>query len=163
MAQAIIRFFAFFPNWLEVLVVSLIPVVELRGAIPLGILAFHMPWWQVFLLAWVGNMIPAPFILKFIPAILEWMRGTKLFGGFANWLHKKGMKKSQKITQFKFWGLTVFIAIPLPGTGVWTGCLAASLIEMDFKPGMISAALGSAIAGVVVTALCELGYLAATI
>ena len=163
MAQAIIKFFSFFPHWLEVLVVSLIPVVELRGAIPLGTLAFHMPYWQVFLLAWLGNMIPAPFILKFIPSVLEWMRGTKIFGPFANWLHKKGMKSSEKIRRYKFWGLTVFIAIPLPGTGVWTGCLAASLIEMDFKQGMISAALGSAIAGVIVTVLCAAGLMVANI
>ena len=70
------------------------------------------------------------------------------------------MKKSEKITQYKFWGLMIFVAIPLPGTGVWTGCLAASLIEMDFKRGMLSVILGSAIAGVIVTTLCALGLMA---
>ena len=160
MSQSIIQFFSLCPNWLQVLIVSMIPIVELRGAIPWGTLALKMPYVQCFLLAWLGNMIPAPFILKLMPAILKWMRGTKVFGPFANWLHDRGMKKSESITKYKFWGLTIFIAIPLPGTGVWTGCLAGSLIEMDFKHGMFSALIGSAIAGVIVTTLCALGLMA---
>lgn len=160
MSQAIINFFAFLPDWLEVFIISAIPIVELRGAIPWGTLVLHMPYLQVFLLSWLGSIIPAPFILLFLPAILKWMRGTKVFGPFANWLHTRGMKKSEKITQYKFWGLMIFVAIPLPGTGVWTGCLAASLIEMDFKRGMLSVILGSAIAGVIVTTLCALGLMA---
>lgn len=159
MSQSIIQLFSFCPNWLQILIVSMIPIVELRGAIPWGTLALKMPYVTTFLIAWVGNMIPAPFILKLIPGILKWMRGTKVFGPFANWLHKKGMKSSKKIQQYKFWGLTIFVAIPLPGTGVWTGCLAASLIEMDFKHGMFSAAVGAAIAGVIVTTLCALGLM----
>lgn len=160
MSNSIIQFFAFLPDWLEVFVISMIPIVELRGAIPWGTLVLHMPYIQTFLLAWVGNILPAPIILKFMPAILEWMRGTRLLGGFANWIHDRGMNKSKKITEYKFWGLTIFIAIPLPGTGVWTGCLAGSLIGMDFKHGMISAMLGAAIAGVIVTSLCAVGLMA---
>lgn len=160
MSQAIISFFAFLPDWLEVMIISAIPVVELRGAIPWGTLVLHMPYVTCFLLAWLGSIIPAPFILLFLPAILKWMRGNKIFGPFANWLHTRGMKKSKSITRYKFWGLMIFVAIPLPGTGVWTGCLAASLIEMDFKQGMLSVVLGSAIAGIIVTALCALGLMA---
>ena len=157
MSQAIINFFTFLPDWLEIFVISMIPIVELRGAIPWGDLLLNMPYLQTFLLAWLGSIVPAPFILKFLPSVLTWMRGTKIFGPFANWLHTRGMNKSKKITQYKFWGLMIFVAIPLPGTGVWTGCLAASLIEMDFKQGMISVILGSAIAGVIMTVLCALG------
>lgn len=160
MSQAIINFFSFLPDWLEVLIISAVPIVELRGAIPWGTLMLHMPYLQVFLLAWLGSVIPAPFILKFIPSILAWMRTTRVFGPVAKWIHERGMKKSKKITQYKFWGLMIFVAIPLPGTGVWTGCLAASLIEMDFKQGMLSVMLGSAIAGVIVTTLCALGLMA---
>ena len=78
----------------------------------------------------------------------------------AEWIHTRGINKSQQITKYKFWGLMIFVAIPLPGTGVWTGCLAASLIEMDFKRGMLSVVLGSAIAGVIVTLLCAFGLMA---
>jgi uncharacterized membrane protein len=161
MTQSIMSALTGFPNWAAILIISMIPVVELRGAIPWGDLVLKMPYWQTFLLALVGNCIPAPLILKFMPALLEWMRGTKVFGPFANWLHARGMKKTKNIEQYKFWGLTIFIAIPLPGTGVWTGCLAASLMEMDFKQGMLCAFLGAAIAGVVVSAICALGMAAA--
>lgn len=153
MQQAIINFLAFLPDWLEIIVISAIPIVELRGAIPLAILAYDMPYLQAYLLGVLGSIIPAPFILLFIPAILKWMSGTKVFGKMANWIIAKGMKKSDKLTQYEFWGLFVFVAIPLPGTGVWTGCLAASLIGLGFKHSMISVALGSATAGIIVTAL----------
>lgn len=160
MAQSIINFFSFCPGWLQVLLVSMIPIVELRGAIPWGTLALKLPYLWVFLLAWAGNLLPAPIILKFVPAVLNWMRGTKHLKGIGDFFYRLGMKKSDKITQYKFWGLTLFIAIPLPGTGVWTGCLAASLIGMDFKQGMLSAMVGAAIAGVIVTFLCALGLMA---
>lgn len=80
MQQAIINFLAFLPDWLEIIVISAIPVVELRGAIPLAILAYDMSYLQAYLLGVLGSIIPAPFILMFIPAILKWMSGTKIFG-----------------------------------------------------------------------------------
>lgn len=160
-AHTIIQFFSFLPNWLEVFVIAFVPVVELRGAIPWGTLMLHMPYLNVFLLAWLGSILPAPFILKFIPAVLTWMRTKKgVLKRLAEWIHTRGINKSQQITKYKFWGLMIFVAIPLPGTGVWTGCLAASLIEMDFKRGMLSVVLGSAIAGVIVTLLCAFGLMA---
>ncbi|WKY45481.1 small multi-drug export protein [Eubacteriaceae bacterium ES2] len=159
MKETIINILAFLPNWLEVLLVSAIPVVELRGAIPLGILAFDMTYLQTYLLGVIGSLIPAPFILKFIPAILNWMAKTKVFGKLAQWIIRKGMKKTDKITRYKFFGLFIFVAIPLPGTGVWTGCLAASLLGMDFKQSMISVMLGTMTAGLIVTLLVAGGLL----
>lgn len=159
MQQAIINLLAFLPNWLEIIIISAIPVVELRGAIPLGILVYHMPYLQAYVLGVFGSIIPAPFILLFIPAILKWMEGTKIFGKMAGWIITKGMKKSKKLTQYEFWGLFIFVAIPLPGTGVWTGCLAASLIGLDFKHSLISVSLGSMAAGAMVTALVAGGLL----
>lgn len=160
MSQTIISFFSFLPSDLQVFVISAIPIVELRGAIPWGIFIHRMPYIKTFLLAWVGSVLPAPFILWLMPAILDWMRGTTLFGPLANWLHDRGMRKSKDIAKYEIWGLTIFIAIPLPGTGVWTGCLAASLMDMDFKHGIFSAILGAAIAGVVVSLLCYFGLMA---
>lgn len=159
MSHAIINLLDFLPDWLEILIISAIPVVELRGAIPLGILAYEMPYLQTYLLGVLGSIIPAPFILLFIPAILKWMAKTKVFGKLANWVINKGMKKSEKLTKYEFWGLFIFVAIPLPGTGVWTGCLAASLIGLDFKRSMLSVTLGSMGAGAIVTALVAGGML----
>lgn len=153
MKEAIINLLAFLPNWLEIMIISAIPVVELRGAIPLAILVYHMPYFQAYLLGVIGSIIPAPFILIFIPAILRWMSGTRVFGKMAQWIIAKGMKKSEKLTKYEFWGLFLFVAIPLPGTGVWTGCLAAALIGLDFRRSLISVALGSAVAGIIVTSL----------
>lgn len=160
MAQSIIQHLSFLPDSLTVFIISLLPIIELRGAIPWGMLALHMSPIKTFLLAWLGNIIPAPLILKFIPAVIQWMKGTKVFGRLGNWLHEKGMSKTEQIAKYKFWGLTAFIAIPLPGTGVWTGCLAGSLMGMDLKHGMLSAMLGAAIAGVIVTILCSVGLMA---
>ncbi|MDK2937707.1 MAG: COG2426 family protein [Eubacteriaceae bacterium] len=159
MKETIINLLAFLPDWLEILLVSAIPVVELRGAIPLGILAYDMPYLQTYFLGVIGSLIPAPFILMFIPAILNWMAKTKVFGKLAQWIIRKGLKKTDKITRYKFFGLFIFVAIPLPGTGVWTGCLAASLLGMDFKQSMISVILGTMTAGLIVTLLVAGGLL----
>jgi uncharacterized membrane protein len=159
MKETIINLLAFLPDWLEILLVSAIPVVELRGAIPLGILGYGMPYLQTYLLGVIGSIIPAPFILLFIPAILNWMAKTKVFGKLAQWIIRKGMKKTDKITRYKFFGLFIFVAIPLPGTGVWTGCLAASLLGMEFKQSMISVILGTMTAGLIVTLLVAGGLL----
>lgn len=159
MQQGIINLMAFLPDWLEIVVVSAIPIVELRGAIPLAILVYGMPYFQAFLLGVLGCIIPAPFILIFIPAILKWMSGTKIFGKMANWLIAKGMKKSDKLTRYEFWGLLVIASIPLPAFGVWTGCLAAALVGLDFKKSMVAVILGTMIAGAIVTALVFGGVL----
>ncbi|WKY48503.1 small multi-drug export protein [Eubacteriaceae bacterium ES3] len=159
MKETIISLLAFLPDWFEILLVSAIPVVELRGSIPLGILVYGMPYIQTYLLGVLGSLIPAPFILAFIPAILNWMAKTKVFGSLAQWIIRKGMKKSDKIARTKFFGLFFFVAIPLPGTGVWTGCLAASLMGMEFRQSMISVILGTMTAGLIVTMLVAGGLL----
>lgn len=159
MKQAIISLLDFLPNWFEVLIVSAIPVVELRGAIPLGILAYQLPYLETYFLGVLGSLIPAPFILLFIPAILQWMAATKIFGPLAQWVIRKGMKKSDRIARYEFWGLFLFVAIPLPGTGVWTGSLAASLLGLDFKRSMLAVTLGTMTAGLIVSLLVAGGLL----
>lgn len=160
MSASIIHFFDFLPNWLQVLFVSAVPIVELRGAIPWGIFMLHMNPIQVYILSVIGSIIPAPFILLFIQTVLKWMRRSKHFHKFAAWLDEKADKGSKKIAKYKFWGLMIFVAIPLPGTGVWTGCLAASVLEMNFWQAMLCVVLGSMIAGVIVTTLCMAGLMA---
>ena len=141
---------------LSVLLCSMIPIVELRGAIPVGWFAFQMPWWFTYLLAVVGNLIPVPFILLLIRKVLAWMETcrVKLFNKVAGWLRRKAEKNTDKIQKYGFWGVCLFIAIPLPVTGAWTGSLVAATIKMPFWKALLSALLGVMIAGVIVTLIC---------
>ena len=144
-----------------VLFCSMLPIIELRGAIPLGA-ALGLPWWQNYLIAVVGNMLPVPIILLFVKAVLNWMAicRVKLFNKIANKMFEKAEKNREKIEKYAFWGLTLFVAIPLPATGAWTGTLVASLFDMKFWKSLLAAFIGVLIAGVVMT-LISYGAVAA--
>ena len=146
-----------------VLFCSMIPIIELRGAIPFGFM-FQMPWWQTYILSVLGNMIPVPFILLFINAIIKWMSNSrvKFFNKVANWLLAKVEKNREKIEKYSFWGVCFFVAIPLPVTGAWTGSLVAATIGMKFWKALLSAFLGVLMAGVIVTVILYggVGFLA---
>ena len=131
---------------------SMIPIIELRGAIPMGA-AFGLPWWQTFLISIAGNMLPVPFILLFIEAILKWMAGcrVKFFNRIAAWLFRKAEKNRAKVERYAFWGLALFVGVPLPGTGAWTGSLVAALIDLKFWKALLSALIGVLAAGIVMT------------
>lgn len=135
-----------------VLICSMIPIIELRGAIPLGAW-LELPWWQNYLLAVLGNMIPVPFILLFIEKIIGWMQRSrvKFFAKIGGWLMRKAEKNRGKIERFSFWGVALFVAIPLPVTGAWTGSLVASVIGMNRWKAFFSALIGVMIAGVIMT------------
>ena len=140
---------------------SMLPIIELRGAIPLGA-GFGLPWWQTYLIAIVGNMLPVPIILLFVKSVLTWMKGCKIkfFNRIANKMFEKAEKNREKIEKYAFWGLTLFVAIPLPATGAWTGTLVAALFDMKFWKSFLSALIGVMIAGVVMT-LISYGVVAA--
>ena len=144
-----------------VLFCSMLPIIELRGAIPLGA-ALGLPWWQNYLIAVVGNMLPVPIILLFVKAVLNWMVKcrVKLFNKIANKMFEKADKNREKIEKYAFWGLTLFVALPLPATGAWTGTLVASLFDMKFWKSLLAAFIGVLIAGVVMT-LISYGAVAA--
>ena len=144
-----------------VLLCSMLPVIELRGAIPMGA-AFGLPWWQTFLLAVAGNMIPVPFILLFINAILGWMEKSrvKFFNKIAGWLARKAEKNRPKIEKYAFWGVCLFVAIPLPVTGAWCGSLVCAVIKEKFWRAMLSTFIGVLIAGTIMT-LASYGVVAA--
>lgn len=136
---------------------SMIPIIELRGAIPMGA-AFNatlggMPFWFTYLLSVVGNMLPIPFILLFIKKVIKWMSVSrvKLFNKVANYLLNKVEKKRDRIEKYSFWGVCLFVAIPLPVTGAWTGSLVAAMIDMKFWKALLSCLLGVMIAGVIMT------------
>ncbi len=144
-----------------VMICSMIPIIELRGAIPLGA-ALGMQWWLNYICAVVGNMIPVPFILLFIKKIIAWMSACriKLFNKFGGWLTRKAEKNREKIEKYSFWGVCLFVAIPLPVTGAWTGSLVAAVIDMNFWKALLSCLLGVMIAGAIMT-LASYGVVAA--
>ena len=144
-----------------VIICSMIPIIELRGGIPLG-MALGLPWWQSFIFAVIGNMLPIPFVLLFIKKVIAWTTTcrVKLFNKFGNWLVRKAEKNREKIEKYSFWGVCLFVAIPLPMTGAWTGSLVASVIDMKFWKALLSCFIGVLIAATVVT-LIAYGALAA--
>ena len=139
---------------------AMVPVIELRGAIPYGV-AFDLPLWLTFAIAIVGNMLPVPIIYFFARKVLVWGSDKKFIGKFFTWCLEKGEKAGKKL-QAKagrglFWALLLFVGIPLPGTGAWTGTLAASLLDMDFKKSVLACMGGVLLAGVIMGVLSVLG------
>lgn len=130
--------------------ISILPVIELRGAIPAGA-AMGLPFWAVFLCAVIGNLLPVPFILIFIEKILCFMKEHNIFPNLVHWLEEKAQKGAAKVENYALLGLSLFVAIPLPGTGAWTGALVAALFHMPKRRAMLSISLGVLLAGVVMT------------
>jgi len=133
---------------LVVFIISLMPILELRGGLIAAAL-LEMNMWRSFIICFIGNIIPIPFILWFITPIFDRLKKTKLFKGIVNKLENKAMKKKDKIEKLEYIGLLLFVGIPLPGTGAWTGSLIASLLNMDKKKSLIYAILGVILAGII--------------
>lgn len=150
-----------FGSEILVFIISLMPILELRGGLIAAALLDLNPVTS-YIISIIGNVLPVPFILWFINAILKWMRGSKHFKGIANWLDEKVQKHKNKIEKYGFWGLVFFVGIPLPGTGAWTGCLIAAVLEMDRKKAFLAALLGILIASVIMM-LVSFGLLKAII
>ena len=136
--------------------ISMIPVVELRGAIPYGVAAGLNPW-LAFAIAVVGNMLPIPFILLFIRRIFAWMKRYPKMAKLAEKFEARASKKSGRVKKSETIGLCVLVAIPLPGTGAWTGALVAALMNMRIKRALPTIFVGVLIAGVAVTLIMTLG------
>lgn len=133
--------------------VSLVPVVELRGGIPFGV-ALGLTHWQAFLAAVVGNIIPLPFIVVYIRRVFQWMRGhLPALDKVVDRLERKAHLKGRKVSKYKYLGLMIFVSIPLPGTGGWTGALAAAFLDMPLRRAMPALILGVLIAGFLVTGI----------
>ena len=143
-------------KYLIVFLISMVPLVELRGAIPYAV-GFDLPLVPSYIVAILGNMVPVPFIFLFGRKLLEWGKDLKYVGGFFRWCLEKGEKAGAKLEAKAGRGLYValllFVGIPLPGTGAWSGTLAASLLNMDFKKSVIYVMLGVLLAGVIMLAV----------
>jgi uncharacterized membrane protein len=154
-------------DYLYIFLIAMVPIVELRGAIPVAytLKATTSPDLNIFLsyiVIAIGNMIPVPFIFFFARRILEWGKDKKVIGKFFTWCLKKGEKGGQKLQSKAGRGLYValllFVGIPLPGTGAWTGILAASFLDMDFKKSVLAVIGGVVLASIIVGVLCALGF-----
>lgn len=142
-------------NYLIVFLISMVPLIELRGAIPYAV-GFGIPLLPAYVIAIIGNMIPVPFIYLFARKVLVWGKDKPLIGKFFTFCLEKGEKGGKKLqaTAGKglFIALMLFVGIPLPGTGAWTGTLAASLLDMDFKSSVLAVLLGVLLAGIIMGA-----------
>ena len=137
--------------------VSMIPIIELRGGIPFGV-ALGLPYYMAFPAAVIGNIIPAPFIIVYIRRIFQWMRRyIPRLNHMVDKLERKAHLKGQKVSKYKYIGLWLFVAIPLPGTGAWTGSLAAAFLDMRLKKAMPAVVLGVLTAGCIMMALTHVG------
>lgn len=140
-------------DFVMTMLVSMVPVVELRGGIPYGV-ASGLPVWLAYIAAFLGNLIPVPFIVVYIRRVFKWIRRhIPKLNHLLDRLEKKAHLKGATMQKYQYLGLAVFIAIPLPGTGAWTGALAAAFLDMRLKHAFPAAVLGVAVAGFLISAL----------
>lgn len=146
--------------WMVVVVISMLPIIELRGAIPIAILFFRIPVWEAVALSVFGNMVPIPLILLFMDQFFALL--SKVGGGkrITDWLFARTRKKGKSIEKYKAIGLTTFVGIPLPGTGAWTGAFAARIFGIAFWRSLLCIFIGVLLAAAIVTPLTLIGSFA---
>jgi len=140
-------------HFVFVFIISMIPLIEQRGSIPIGIALFGMNPFTAFLVSLLGSLIPCPIILLAFNAVYNWMRKYNLFKGFCDFLDRKVRKNSPRIEKYKEIGLITFVGIPLPTTGVWTGSLIAAVLGLKFSKSVVCVTLGALISAIAITAL----------
>ena len=151
-------------HYVIVFFISMVPLIELRAAVPMAINLYHLPVLTSYIVCIIGNMLPVPVIFFFARKVLEWGKDKKVIGKFFTFClekgHKGGAKLQEKTGRGLYVALFLFVGIPIPGTGAWTGTLAASLLDMDFKKSVVAVMLGVVLAGLImgagVTSIVEL-------
>ena len=136
---------------LYIVFIAMVPVIELRGAIPVG-LAMDLPFWTTFIAALIGNLIPVPFLILFTRKVFEWLRKkSAILEKFVSRMEAKAASKKELLEKYELLGLCILVAIPLPGTGAWTGSLVAAVFDLRLKRSFPVIALGVLIAGIIVS------------
>lgn len=158
--ETLISWLAWLPKQLIVAIIAAFPIIELRGAIPVGILALGLPTWEVFLFAMIGNLLPIPLILWLLPPVRRMGMGWPLVGPVLRWAEARAVKRQASIEKYGFWGLVTFVGVPLPGTGAWTGALIAVLLGMPRGLSLAAISLGVLVAGVLIAILSAAGLMA---
>ena len=131
---------------------ALLPVLEIRGAIPVGVAKGLDPW-LAYAVGVIGNMLPIPILILLTRQVIGWLKKHNILVRFASWLERKGEEKAEQVRKYSVWGLLILVAIPLPGTGAWTGALVSSLLNMRLKDALPAIFLGVLIAGLIVLAV----------
>ncbi len=152
---------AYISRELVIFIISMIPILELRGGLIAASL-LKVPITTAVPICIIGNVIPVPFILLFIRQIFKWLRNVPVIGPIIQKLEKRAVGKSDSIKKYEFWGLVLFVGVPLPGTGAWTGSLIAALLEVDFKKAILAVLLGIAMATIIMSVV-SYGLLGAVI
>jgi len=147
-------------KYIWVFLIAMVPLIEIRGAIPYAVF-WGLPLIPSIIVAVIGNMVPVPFIFLFARKVLEWGKDKRIIGPFFTWCLEKGEKGGRKLEakagRGLYWALFLFVGIPLPGTGAWTGMLAASILDMDFKKSTMAALGGVLLAGAIMLTASLLG------
>lgn len=139
-------------DMIKTLFTAMLPVLEIRGAIPVGVAAGLDPW-LAFAVGVVGNMLPIPILILITRRVINWLKKHGVLVRLTGWLERKGAEKAKTVQQYSFWGLFILVAIPLPGTGAWTGALVASLLDMRLKRALPAITMGVVAAGIIVLLL----------
>ena len=142
---------------LSIFILSMMPISELRGAIPLGI-GMGMPAWKVYIIAVIGNILPVPILLKIFRPVISYIARTRYLRKFSGYVVRKIDKGSEKIVKYELLGLLILVAIPLPTTGAWTGCGVASFLKLDYMKSFFYISLGVMLAGLIVLLLSFVGF-----
>jgi uncharacterized membrane protein len=148
---------------LIVVIIAALPVVELRGALPVAINVFNMPWYWAYVLAIIGNMLPVPVLLLFFDALARLVSRVPVGKKLVDWVFRHTRRHEAIIQKYEWLGLMLFVAVPLPITGAWTGSIIAFILGMRFTYALLSILCGVIIAGAIVTSLCLLGWIGAII
>lgn len=133
-------------KWFYLFCISMLPIVELRGGIPAGA-AMGLPFWPVYLICVLGNLLPVPFLILFAKTVLQKLATLPRIGRFFGRLIRRADAKAAEIGQYEKWGLFILVAIPLPGTGAWTGSLVAAVLRMRLLPAVLIIAAGVLVSG----------------
>lgn len=148
---------------LIVFIVSMLPIVELRGALPVAINVFHIPWYYALAIAAIGNLLPVPLLLLFLGGVRRLAAKMGVFGRAVEWVLGLARRRGRVVERYGRIGLVLFVSIPLPVTGAWTGSMVAFLLGLKFWDALLSICVGVLVAGVIVTVLCLLGWVGAVI
>jgi uncharacterized membrane protein len=147
---------------MSIFLLSMLPISELRGAIPLGI-SMGLPPWEVYLISVAGNILPVPILLKVLRPLISYIARTRLLRKPASYIVQKIDKGSEKVLKYELLGLFILVAVPLPTTGAWTGCGVASFLKLDYKKSFIYISLGIIVAGLIMLLLSHVSLLAMSI
>ena len=156
MAESLLEFIK---SELMVFLMAATPLIELRGSLPYGIIVLEMGYVHAYIISVIGSIIPCPLILWLLPPLLEFLKTKKVLRDFAHWITNRNIRKSIKIKKYGLLGLFFLVAIPLPGTGVWTGSAVAVLLKLPFKSTLIVCLLGTMLAGLLMITLSHFGLM----